>query len=452
MKKMLGDELVKNIEQLIKEKKYTAVKNSLPLHPEDISELICDLDSPPHKLFVFRLVSYAKAIEVFECMPTEEEEEMLKSLSSREIKDILNEMSPDDRTELFEEIPAELAHKFINLLSTEEREIALEILNYPSDSVGRLITPDFVKLYQDMTVDEALSHIREVGIEKETIYHCYVSDTEKKLIGIVSLKKLVLSSPQTKVLDIMYKEVIKVNVFDDKEEAANVFKRYDLIVLPVVDNNNKLLGIVTFDDWVDVIEEEATEDFEKIAAVLPVEKPYMEASFFELLWKRSFWLIVLVILESASSIVMKQYGAVMEHWIALTFFLPILIATGGNAGMQSAMMVIRGLTTEEINVKDFFKIVFRESLLGLSIGFILAIVGLIRVMIQENNQWLLSLSVGVSMGVTVMIAAVIGAALPIIFKKLKLDPALMSGPLITTIVDVVGVFIYFEIALFILGI
>ncbi|MCK4916687.1 MAG: magnesium transporter [Candidatus Omnitrophica bacterium] len=449
---MLNPEIVNNIEQLIKEKKYSVIKNILPLHPEDISELICELDSPPHKLFVFRLVPYDKAVEVFECMPTEEEEEMLNSLSSQEIKDILNEMSPDDRTGLFEEIPAELAQKFINLLSTKEREIALEILNYPPDSVGRLITPDFVKLYQNMTVEAALTHIRKVGIEKETIYHCYVSDTEKKLIGIVSLRKLVLASFQTKVVDIMYKEVIKVNVFSDKEEAANVFKRYDLIVLPVVDSNDKLLGIVTFDDLVDVLEDEATEDFEKIAAVLPVEKPYMEANFFELLWKRSFWLIVLVVLESASSLVMKKYGVVIEHWIALTFFLPILIATGGNAGMQSAMMVIRGLNTGEITVKDFLKIVIRESFLGLSIGFVLAIVGLIRVMIQENNQWLLSLSVGVSMGVTVMMAAVIGAALPIIFKKFKLDPALMSGPLITTIVDVVGIFIYFEIALFILGI
>ncbi|MCK5392846.1 MAG: magnesium transporter [Candidatus Omnitrophica bacterium] len=449
---MLSAEIVNNIEQLIKEKKYSVIKNILPLHPEDISELICELDFPPHKLFVFRLVPYDKAVEVFECMPTEEEEEMLNSLSSQEIKDILNEMSPDDRTGLFEEIPAELAQKFINLLSTKEREIALEILNYPPDSVGRLITPDFVKLYQDMSVEEALTHIRKVGIEKETIYHCYVSDIEKKLIGIVSLKKLVLASFQTKVVDIMYKEVIKVNVFSDKEEAANVFKRYDLIVLPVVDSNDKLLGIVTFDDLVDVLEDEATEDFEKSAAVLPVEKPYMEANFFELLWKRSFWLIVLVVLESASSLVMKKYGVVIEHWIALTFFLPILIATGGNAGMQSAMMVIRGLNTGEITVKDFFKIVIRESFLGLSIGFVLAIVGLIRVMIQENNQWLLSLSVGVSMGVTVMMAAVIGAALPIIFKKFKLDPALMSGPLITTIVDVVGIFIYFEIALFILGI
>lgn len=248
----------------------------------------------------------------------------------------------------------------------------------------------------------------------------------------------------------MFKDVIKVTALTDQEEAANLFKDYDLIVLPVVDNNNKLLGIVTFDDLVDVLEEEATEDFEKIAAVVPVEKPYMEASFFELIWKRSFWLIVLVVLESASSLVMKNYGGVIQRWVALTFFLPVLIATGGNAGMQSAMMIIRGLTTHDIGIKDFFKVVFRESLLGLSIGVILAVVGLIRVIVQEGSG-ILSISVGVAMGATVMFAAVFGAALPIIFRKLRLDPALMSGPLITTIVDVIGVFIYFQIAIWLLG-
>jgi magnesium transporter len=302
-----------------------------------------------------------------------------------------------------------------------------------------------------MTVEEAIGHFRSVSIQKETVYRCYVLDGNKRLIGIVSLKSLVLSQPQTKIRDIMIKDVIKVTAFTDREEAANIFKRYDRMVLPVVDNNDKLLGIVTFDDLVDVLEEEATEDFEKIAAVLPVEKPYLEANLFELIWKRSFWLIVLVVLESASSIVMKSYGEVIQRWVALSFFLPVLIATGGNAGMQSAMIVVRGLTTGDIGVKDFFKVVLRESVLGLSIGLILAFVGLIRVYFQESSQWMLSVSVGVAMGVTVMFAAVAGAALPIIFRKLKLDPALMSGPLITTIVDVMGVFLYFKVAMLILG-
>jgi len=445
------DTLAKKTDRLIKEKKYGEIKKLIPMHPEDIAELISQLLSAAHKLLVFRLVPYEKAVDVFEHLPTEEEEEILKTLSSNEIKDILNEMSPDDRTELFEEMPAELVKRFINLLSPEERNIAIEILNYPQHSVGRLITPDFVQLYEDISVEEALNDIRRVGIKKETIYHSYVLDIEKKLIGIVSLKKLVLATPQTKISQIMFKDVKKVTAYTDKEEAANIFKRYDLLVLPVVDNNNKLLGIVTFDDLVDVLEEETTEDFEKIAAVLPVDKPYMEAGFFELIWKRSFWLIVLVVLESISSLVMKNYSGVIQHWIALTFFLPVLIATGGNAGMQSAMIIIRGLTTGDIGVKDFFKVVFRESLLGFSIGVILAVVGLIRVALQEGGEWILSVSVGAAMGCTVMFAAMIGAALPIIFRKLKLDPALMSGPLITTIVDVAGIFIYFQIALFMLG-
>jgi magnesium transporter len=447
---MVREELVKSVDELIQQKQYAQIKSLLLSHPEDMAELISRLSTSSHKLLVFRLIPYDKAVEVFEYLPPDQEEDMLNGLNSQEIKDILNEMSPDDRTELFEEMPAEVAKKFMNLLSPEERKIAIDILNYPEDSVGRIITPDFVQLYETMSVEEALAHIRRVGIKKETVYHSYVLDSGKRLIGVVSLKKLVLSDPLTRIGEIMFKDVIKVSAFTDREEAANIFKRYDLLILPVVDNSDKLLGIVTFDDLVDVLEEETTEDFEKIAAVLPMEKPYMEASFFELLWKRSFWLIVLVILESASSLVMKSYGAVLQQWIALSFFLPILIATGGNAGMQSAMMIVRGLTTGDIKVRDFFKVVFRESLLGLSIGAILAIVGLARVLVQEGGEWRLSISVGVAMGCTVMMAAVLGAALPIIFRKLKVDPALMSGPLITTIVDVVGVFIYFQIALSIL--
>ena len=448
---MIKKDLVKRIETLIQEKKYPDIKKILPIHPKDIAELIDKLATLAHKLFVFRLVPYSKAVDVFESLPTEEEEAMLKSLTSQEIREILNEMSPDDRTGLFEEMPAEPVRKFINLLSPEEREIAVQLLNYPPDCVGRLLTPDFVQLYEGMSVVEALAHIKNVGINKETVYHSYVLDKETKLIGIVSLKKLVLSDSATKVSEIMYKNVIKASALTDQEEAANIFKHYDLLVLPVVDNNDKLLGIVTFDDLVDVLEEEVTEDFERIAAVVPVEKPYMEASFFDLIWKRSFWLILLVILESASSLVMKRYEYIIQRWVVLTFFLPILIATGGNAGTQSAMIVIRSLTIGDIKVKDFFRVVFRESLLGLSIGIILAVVGLLRVLIQEGGEWLLSVSVGIAMGLTVMLAAIIGAALPIIFRKFKWDPALMSGPLIATIVDVVGIFIYFQIAFFLLG-
>jgi magnesium transporter len=217
----------------------------------------------------------------------------------------------------------------------------------------------------------------------------------------------------------------------------------------VVDNNNKLVGIVTFDDLVDVLEDEATEDFERIAAVLPVEKPYLEAHLFDVVWKRSVWLIVLAIFESFSGLVLQKYGVMIQNWVALTFFLPVLVATGGNAGTQSATIIIRSLATGDIDVKDFLKVVFRESFIGFFMGVILAIVGIIRVLFQQNN-WFLSISVGISMGITIFISAMVGASLPVIVRKLKKDPALMSGPLITTIVDVVGIFVYFEIARLIL--
>jgi len=396
------------------------------------------------------MISPDKAVEVFEYLPIEEQEEMIKSLTGNEIQNILNEMSPDGRTELFEEMPAELVKRCINLLSPEERKIALEILNYPEDSVGRLITPDFVQLYEDMTVKDALDHIRKVGLKQETIYHCYVLDREKRLQGVVSLKKIVLSSPETKIKNLMFKDVIKVNAYTDKEEAANIFKKYDLIALPVVDNNDKLLGIVTFDDLVDVLEDEATEDFEKIAAVLPVDEPYMEANFLKIVWKRSFWLILLAAFESISGFVLQRYGAAIQNWVALTFFLPVLVATGGNAGTQSATIIIRSIATGDITPKDFIRVVFRESLLGLSIGGILTLVGIVRVFLQQDS-WLLSISVGTSMGITIFLAAIIGASLPLICRKINIDPAAMSGPLITTIIDVGGIFIYFEIARVILG-
>ncbi|UCD15420.1 MAG: magnesium transporter [Candidatus Omnitrophota bacterium] len=442
--------LIKKVTSLIEEKRYPEIKGLLPRHPEDIANLISQLPSASYKLLVFRLVPYARAVDVFEYLSTEEEEEILNSLNSQEIKDILNEMSPDDRTELFEELPAELVKKFMNLLSPEEREVAVQILNYPASSIGRLITPDFVQLYESMTIEEALSHVRNVGLKKETIYHCYVLDSEKRLIGIVSLKKLVLAMPQTKISEIMFKDVIKVTAFTDQEEAANVFKKYDLIVLPVVDNSNKLLGIVTFDDLVDILEYETTEDFEKIAAVLPVEKPYMEANIFNVVWKRSFWLIVLVVFESISALVLQRHHITISQFVALTFFIPVLVAMGGNTGTQSATIIIRSLAVGDIRVKDFFKVIFRESFVGVLIGFILALVGSVIVAILQKD-WLLSIAVSVSMGLTILLAATVGASLPILFRKLKLDPALMSGPLIATIVDVVGILIYFEISKTILG-
>ena len=448
---MLDKLLTPEIEQLIKERNFSELKKIIiPAHPTDIAYLISSIENPIYKLFIFRMIPAEKSVEVFENLDHDQQQEILNSLTNSEIKNILNEMSADDRTDLFEDLPADLVKKFINFLKPQERKIAIEILNYPDYSVGRLINPDFVQLYEDITVEEALKHIRKVGIEKETVYHCYVIGRDKKLIGVVSLKKIVLAPPSTKIKDLMSTDIIKVNVYTDQEEAAKIFKKYDLIALPVIDNYDQLVGIVTFDDLVDVIEDETTEDFEKIAAVLPVEKPYMEAGFFELVWKRSFWLIILLALESLSGFVLKHYAGEISRMVALTFFIPILIGTGGNSGTQSATFVIRGLATGDIKVNDFFRIIFKEAALGIFIGTILAVCGVVRAFFQVGDGWL-SITVGISIALGIIMANIVGAVLPLIFRRLKLDPALMSSPLITTIVDVFGIALYFEVARFLLG-
>ena len=434
------------IYRLIKERKFEEIKKIIqPLYPEDIAALISDSEASYEKILIFRLSPANKVVEIFENLEPDHQRNILSALSDEKIKEILNEMAPDERTELFEEIPAELVKKFLSLLAPEERRIATELLGYPEDSVGRLITPEFVQLYEDLSIQEAFEHIRKVGLDTETVYNCYVLDKDKRLLGHVSLKNLVLADPQKKIKEIMNRDVLKVNAYTDREEAARVFKKYDLIALPVVGNNNKLLGIVTFDDFVDVLEDEATEDFERIAAVLPGDKPYMEANFFEIAWKRSFWLIVLLVLESLSSLVLQNYENTISRLIALTFFLPILIGTGGNAGTQSATIIIRGLATGQIQPFEFLRVIIREASLGIFIGVVLAVFGLARAFLQQGDWWL-SVSVGISMGLTIIIATTSGAFLPLIFRKLKFDPALMSGPLITTIVDVVGIAVYFEIA------
>jgi magnesium transporter len=439
------------IESFIRERRFGELKKVIPHHPEDIASFISIISSPSWRVFVFRMIPPDKAIDVFEYMHFDEQEKLLKSLSSNEIKDILNDMSFDDRTELLEDMPAELVKRCISLLSPAERQTALAVLNYPPESIGRLIIPDFIQLYEYMTAAEALEHIRRIGIKQETIYHCYVLDRQKTLKGVVSLKKIVLANPKTKIEELLFQDIIMVNAYMDREEAANIFKKYDLVVLPVVDNNNKLLGIVTFDDLVDVLEDEVTEDFEKIAAVLPVEKPYMDASVFSIVWKRSFWLVVLVLFESISAIVMQSHHHTIKQLAAITFFIPVLVAMGGNTGTQSATIIIRGLAVGDIKVKNFLRVVFRESFIGVLMGVTLALVGS-AIVAFLGHDWQLSLAVGLSMGLTVILAGTIGASLPILFRRLKLDPALMSGPLIATFVDVVGILVYFKIALLILGI
>ncbi len=436
------------IKEMIRERKFYELKSILSqILPPDIMELIEPLDITD-KLIVFRLLNKEVAAEVFSLLEHDDQEELLKQFGEKKIKEIIGEMSPDDRTELFDELPENMVKALIKLLTPDERRIANRLLNYPEDSAGRLMTPEFIELNKRMTAGEAIETIRKTGLDKETIYYSYVTDCEGHLIGIVSLKDLLLADPEKKIEDIMTTTVVSVNTHDDQEEVAKILTKYDLVAIPVVDKDNKLVGIITVDDVVDVIHEEATEDFHKMAGIEAPDEPYFSTKFFVLGRKRALWLIILLITSYLSSIVLKHYSHILEVIVPLAFFIPMLTGTCGNTGMQSATLIIRGLATGEVELKDFFRIIFREMLMGTFLGIILGLFSFIRARFVDADPFL-GISVGIAVFVSVIVANMIGSILPMVLKRLKIDPAISAGPFISTLLDVTTLLIYFSIAEFI---
>lgn len=442
---MIEKLLLSDVIHCIENKKFDDLKAALAeVFPQDIAELINDLEDG-QKGIVFRLLPKALATEVFEHLTHTAQENLLFSFSNARIKEILEDMSPDDRTELLEELPANVVKKWIALLSPEDRTIVNKLLNYPDESVGRLLTPDFVDLRMDMTAKKAIKRIRRIGLDKETVFYLYVIDDKRTLVGIVSLKDLVLAAPDTLVKDIMFEDVVAVYAREDREEAANLAQKYDLIAVPVLDNEDRLVGIVTIDDLIDVIEEEVTEDFHKMAAITPAEEEYFETGVLRLMSRRVIWLILLLFTGGISGSIMKAYTGTIEAVVSLTFFIPMLLGTFGNSGTQSATLVIRGIATGEIEAEDLFKVIRREVLVGLLLGVVLGFFGFLRVYVSQQDFWL-SLSTGLTFLCALVAATFAGSSLPLIFKRLKLDPAVLAGPSITTIMDVMGLLIYFEMA------
>ena len=442
---MVETVLLSDIVSLIERKRFDELKASVvKLFPQDIAELIEGLYNG-QKGIVFRLLPKDLAIDVFEHLARTEQEKLLFSFSDARIKEILEEMSPDDRTELLEELPAKIVKKWITLLSPEDRTIIHRLLNYPDDSVGRLLTPDFVDLRMGMSAKRAMKRIRHVGLDKETVFYLYVIDEKRTLMGVVSLKDLVLAHPDSLVKDIMFDDFVAVSARTDQEEAVNVAQKYDLLALPVLDNEGRLVGIVTIDDLMDVLEEEITEDFHKMAAITPAEEKYFETGIFRSMSRRVIWLILLLFTGGISSSILKTYSSTIEVIVSLTFFIPMLLGTCGNSGTQSATLVIRGLATGEIESRDLWKVVKREVIVGILLGLILGVLGFFRVYLAQRDLWL-SLSTGLTFLCALVAATLAGSSLPLIFKRLKLDPALLAGPSITTIMDVLGLLIYFEMA------
>lgn len=442
---------VERLEDLINEKKYVQVKELLSeMNEVDVAELLKPYN-PHMTLLLFRMLPKDLAAEVFARFSTEQQMDIINSITSEELRSIVDELFFDDMIDLIEEMPANAVSKILSHTDKKERELINEFLKYPSDSAGGLTTIEYVNLKKSMTVQEAMKHIKEIGLNTETIYTCYVTDKNRILEGIVSLKDLVTSDDHIVIADIMETDIVKVNTHLDQEEAANIFRRYGFLALPVVDNENRLTGIITVDDIMNVISQEATEDFQKMAAISPSDEEYLDASIWKLAKNRLPWLLILMVSATFTGRIMGRYEDILISIAILGTFIPMLMDTGGNTGSQSSTLIIRGLAVEEIKVSDGLKILFKEFGVSMIVGLILAIINFLRLLVIERVGVLVSATVSIALVVTVILSKVIGGILPIFAKKLKMDPAIMAGPLITTIVDALSLLAYFAIATAMLG-
>ncbi len=454
---MLSKLLMPEIESLIAERQLSILKEILSdWTPADIADLIVDLPEQD-KVIVFRVLSVDLATDTFEHLEFETQEELLKAMGNEEVATILNDMSPDDRTALLEELPGTSAKRLIQLLSAEERKIARTLLGYPENSVGRLMTPDYIAIKKDWTVAETLEYIRKYGEDKETLNVIYVIDEKGKLIDDIKIREIILSPLDKYISDLMDENFVALNVHDDQENAVEIFKKYDRVVLPVVDKRGILIGIVTVDDVLDVAEEEATEDIQKIAGVTALEEPYSTIPLTVIIKKRAFWLTILFVAQIFTAFVLGYFESHLSKAVALTIFIPLIISSGGNSGSQAATLVIRALAVGEITLGDWWLILKREIFSGLVLGLILGAIGFVQVgviaSISEtlSMHWvLIAITVSISIIGIVIWGTLSGSMLPIILKKLGADPATSSTPLVTTMVDVTGLIIYFMVALIIL--
>jgi magnesium transporter len=454
---MLSRLLQPEIQSLIEERQLGILKEILiEWTPADIAELLVDL-SEKERVIIFRLLSKELAADTFEYMDFDSQVDLLKSMGREETAVILNEMDPDDRTALFEELPSTAAKQLIQLLSPEERKTAVTLLGYPENSVGRLMTPDYIAIKANYTTQQTLDYIREHGKNKETLNIIYVIDDKGKLIDDVKIKDFLLAPLDHTVADLMDENFVGLHVFDDQETAVEAFKKYDRVALPVVDRAGMLIGIVTVDDVFDVAEEEATEDIQKLAAVQALEESYITISLLGMMKKRGSWLALLFVGEMLTASAMAMFENEISKAVVLALFVPLIISSGGNSGSQAATLVIRALSLGEITLKDWFNVFKRELITGLSLGGLLAVIGFLRITIWEatsnvyGEHWLLiGLTVSSSLIGVVLWGTLSGSMLPFLLKKLKLDPATSSAPLVATMVDVIGLIIYFSLALFIL--
>ncbi len=430
--------------ELLMQHQYKAVRSILDVMNEvDIASLLSDLDDRELAL-AFRLIPKDKAAEVFANMNNSLQTYLVEMFTEKELKELLDDLYMDDTVDLLEELPANLVTRILDTVSQSERNMINLLLNYPDDSAGSIMTTEYVGLRQSMTVEESMAHIKRTGIHKETIYTCYVTD-KRKLIGIVTAKELMTSDDNMLIEDLMETEIISVSTHTDKEEVAQLFRKYDLLALPVLDAEGLMVGIVTFDDAMDVMVEEATEDITKMAAMSPSEQSYFETSVFSHAKHRIAWLLVLMFSATITGTIITRYEDAFAAIPLLVSFIPMLMDTGGNCGSQSATLVIRGIALNEIQFHDLFKVVFKEFRVSLIVGVALAVANGIRILIMYHDT-MLALVIGCSLVITIILSKLIGCILPLLARKVNLDPAIMASPLITTMVDTCSILVYFSIA------
>jgi magnesium transporter len=447
---MVQDTAQASLQGLLESRRFDEVRAMLiPLQPADVAEMI-DERPDTFQAVAFRLLPKDEAIEVYEYLPSRVQQNLLTEFRHPEVLEIVDRMSPDDRARLFDELPAKVVRRLLVDMNPAERSATALLLGYPDESAGRIMTSEFVTLRGSLTAAQALDRIRRLARSSETIYTLYVTDNSRRLLGTLSLRDLVVAQPDQRVEDLMTQEVVYVQTDTDQEEAALLIQHYDFLALPVVDREQRLVGIVTVDDLMDVIEAEVTEDIYTAGGVQSVGDDYFETNLLTVARKRVVWLLVLLVTNTATSAVIKGQEDLLQQVVILTAFIPLLIGAGGNVGAQSSTVVIRGLNTEDVQPSDMAYIVGRETLAGLLLGLLLGSAVTLWAFFLEGNLGV-ALSVGLSLIAISLIATFAGAALPFLFKALKFDPALMSAPFITTAVDVLGVLIYLNIARLILG-
>ncbi|HOV71381.1 MAG TPA: magnesium transporter [Dysgonamonadaceae bacterium] len=441
---------VRNFRDFIKNKDWKSLKQSLnQFDPHEIAQFIEDLPEG-EDVILFRLLNREQAKETFRHLSHENQEQIIEGLAQNihKLADLLNDLEPDDRTAFFEELPGKVTQHLIQLLSDDERKIATQLLGYPENSIGRLMTPEYVAVKPDFTIDQVFAHIRQYGKNCETIDNIYVVDKNWKLLDDIQIKDIILASPEQTVSELMDHRFVALNAMDDQESAIRVFKDYDRVSLPVVNEEGILLGIVTFDDIMDVVEEESTEDFHKFGSLQkPIINP-LEAPTLHLFRERIFWLAALLFVNIFSGAVLSSFESVIQSVVSLVFFLPLIIDSAGNAGSQTASLMIRSLATGDVHLKDWYKLVGKELIVSFLLGIAMA-VGIAAIAHFRSPD--IIYIVALTMLLVVMIGSLIGLLLPFIFTKLKLDPATASAPLITSIADILGILIYFSLASHFLG-